>query len=205
MAGRRQAQGMRGTGVMAALLAAALHVAVIDWLLGQRVAPGAGSAPALQVTWIEPVATPVDAATREPGAPPAPVRAPARVRSSGIVPATGVPGPDPVPGEAADSPAHARGHALMHEARAWAQRQPLQAEFVPDPLRHREITADGPFAMRDPVTVADVANAIGQLLGGPGYTTDPCPRVRRNIGVLGSGGNSELLDEELRRLRKLCL
>ena len=59
--------------------------------------------------------------------------------------------------------------------------------------------------MRDPVTVADVANAISQLMGGPGYTTDPCPRVRQNIGALGSGGRSELLDEELRRLRKLCL
>ncbi|TKS53016.1 hypothetical protein E4582_12485 [Luteimonas yindakuii] len=199
----RQTQGTRGIGVAAALIAAALHLLVIHWLLAQRVAPRVASAQALQVTWIGPAAPSIDDVAAEATA----SRPPARTRTRAvisIVATSPVPAPDPARADAADAPAAARGHDLMRQAQAWSQRQPLRAEFVPDPLRHREAAPDGRFAMRDPVSVADVARGIGQLFGGPGYTTDPCPRVRRNIGALGSGGNSELLDEELRRLRTLC-
>lgn len=58
--------------------------------------------------------------------------------------------------------------------------------------------------MREPISPASVVAGIGKLLGGPGYTTDPCPRIRDNIANLATGGPSELLDEELRRDRQLC-
>ena len=196
-------QGTRGTGVAAALIAAALHVVVMQWLLAQRVTTRTVSAPALQVTWIEPVAAPTTDGAPETSRSPPPVHVQARNRS-GIAPTTSRDTPDAAPAEAGDTPVPGRGHDLMREAQAWSRQQPLQAEFLPDPLRHRDVATDGPFAMRDPVTVADVANAIGQLMGGPGYTTDPCPRVDENINRLSQSGDSELLQEELRRKRALC-
>src|SRR3546814_15817014 len=45
---------------------------------------------------------------------------------------------------------------------------------------------------------------IGARAGGPGYATDPCSRVASNIGELSQLGDSERLQEELRRKRDLC-
>lgn len=58
--------------------------------------------------------------------------------------------------------------------------------------------------MREAMTAAKVVAGIGQIFGGPGYTTNPCPRIRRNIAALGTGGDSELLQEEVRRHRQFC-
>jgi hypothetical protein len=60
------------------------------------------------------------------------------------------------------------------------------------------------FRMRTQVTPERVAQAVGVLFGGAGYTTDPCPRVRRNLARLGTGNERELVDEEVRRLQRLC-
>ena len=61
--------------------------------------------------------------------------------------------------------------------------------------------------MRRPVRGKDVIEGTAQAIGlwPPGYTTDPCPRIRRNIANLGTGGDAELISEEIRRLQQACL
>ena len=94
--------------------------------------------------------------------------------------------------------------ALLEQAGEWARPQAPAADFAHDPLRRRSPpTADGRFAMRDPVSVEDVVIAVGKLFGGG--PSDPCPRIRRNIANLGTGGDAELTAEELRRLQQYCL
>ncbi len=49
-----------------------------------------------------------------------------------------------------------------------------------------------------------VVQAVGVVFGGAGYTTDPCPRVRRNLANLATGTDRALVDEEVRRHRRFC-
>ncbi|NLC60423.1 MAG: hypothetical protein GX761_03945 [Gammaproteobacteria bacterium] len=106
-----------------------------------------------------------------------------------------------------DSPAITAAATLLQQGLEWASTQHGQPDFRPDPLRgpRREPRAAERFAMRDPVAPADVARAIGTLVGGPGYETSPCPRIRRNLAALGPAGDSELMREEIRRLQSLCM
>lgn len=81
-------------------------------------------------------------------------------------------------------------------------------DFRPDPLRPLPARPPPPperIRMQASMTPARVLAAVGQLLGGPGYEADPCPRVRRNLGSLVTAGASDpALGEELHRLRTLC-
>lgn len=61
--------------------------------------------------------------------------------------------------------------------------------------------------MRTPITGKDIIEGASQVLGfwPPGYTTDPCPRIRRNIGALmadsSEAGRAKLVSELERRER----
>lgn len=63
--------------------------------------------------------------------------------------------------------------------------------------------------MRKPLTGKDVIEGAAQVLGlwPPGYTTDPCPRIRRNIDELktdGSAAGRARLSDELSRQAWYC-
>ena len=103
---------------------------------------------------------------------------------------------------------------LLAQGREWARLQITSPDFTNDPLRrpptHQTLGEDQDrFAMRKPITGDQVLSGIGQFLGlhPPGYTTDPCPRIHRNLnGLLTATSNKdrELLEEELRRKQQLC-
>ena len=65
------------------------------------------------------------------------------------------------------------------------------------------------FRMRRQLSGKDVIEGAAQLLGTwpAGYTTDPCPRIERNIGALMTDGRPagrRALAEELRRRKAAC-
>src|SRR3546814_13922096 len=76
------------------------------------------------------------------------------------------------------------------------------------PLAHRRAKLPGAvserFRMRAPPSIRRTLLKIGAMAGGPGYATDPCSRVASNIGELSQLGDSERVQEELRRKRDLC-
>ncbi|RPD87651.1 hypothetical protein [Luteimonas sp. 100069] len=195
---------MRNPGVRIALGATVLvHAGIAWWLLGLREAPPVDSTIALQVAWIDRPATPSLPALPERPAPATTTRT-RRVSTSA----------QPRPLQSVDVPAAASpsepsspdAAALLDQARDWARTQSPQPAFTHDPLQRRPPpAADGRFAMRGPITPEDIAKGIGQLFGGAGYTQDPCPQIRRNIANLGTGGDTELASEEIRRLRQFCL
>lgn len=196
------AQGMRNRGTSIALAATVLvHAGIAWWLLGLREAP---SAPArsiiLEVAWID-----------RPLAPPE-VHAPPPMRTS-TARARPLPSPStPPPLQAVDAEAPAIDEdplapgtaALLDQAAQWARAQAPATDFAHDPLRQRPPPRrDGRFAMREPISTEDVVIAVGKLFGGG--PSDPCPRIRRNLADLGTGGNAELRSEEIRRLQQFCL
>ena len=198
------AQGMRKGAVGVALAATVLvHVGVAWWLLGLRQPAPDRVADALTVIWIErplpivppPAPQPAPAlTTSEITTPP-----PARARRNDALQAVDVTRQSI--DDAAPLPTAA---ALLEQAGNWARQQAPAADFSRDPLQHRPMpAADGRFAMREPVSVEDVVIAVGKLFGGG--PSDPCPRIRRNIANLGTGGDAELISEEIRRLQQACL
>lgn len=193
-------------------VAAIVHalLAALWWMAPDR-REDAPPADALQVTWIE---RPV------PRSPPPPVQpereaavapAPRTVRAAPVpVPRTrddrrvSVPASAPATGETSrplsavfleQGSALARNEA-SHDFRRNPLLDPRPAIAAPPPER---------IGMKTPLTPARVVAGIGQLFGGPGYTTDPCPRIRRNIGNLRTAGAQDAaLQEELRRHRQFC-
>ncbi len=165
--------------------------------------PAGDADEALQVTWIEPPqpsAPPASAAADRPDAPQA---MPRRQRPAPAVP------PDPAMQDTAAPSGRAPMSAVFIEQGRQLSRTRIDADaFAADPLVHRAAQLPGPgtdtFRMRTPISPERVLRAIGGLVGGPGYTTDPCPRVASNIGELSQLGDGELLQEELRRKRALC-
>ena len=193
--------------VVAWLVVIGAH-ALFWWLLtrdasGDATAEGDGDA--LQLAWIEP----------PPPLPPPPIPA---VRTPS--PPAATPGPDRRP------PPDTRADDATPQATTPASRMPLSAVFIEqarrlpaagddhadafraDPLAHRAATLPGvqadTFRMRPPPSIRGALLKIGAMAGGPGYTTDPCPRIADNINALSQGGDSPLLQEELRRKRRLC-
>ncbi|MEF3082427.1 hypothetical protein V3391_09435 [Luteimonas sp. SMYT11W] len=195
---------MRKGAVGVALAATVLvHVGVAWWLLGLRRPAPDRVADALTVIWIERPLPIVPPPAPQPA--PAPTTSgfttplPARARRNDALQAVDVTRPSI--DDAAPLPTAA---ALLEQAGDWARQQAPAADFSRDPLQHRPMpAADGRFAMREPVSVEDVVIAVGKLFGGG--PSDPCPRIRRNIANLGTGGDAELISEEIRRLQQACL
>jgi hypothetical protein len=196
-----------GGRVFAWLFVLGAHLA-FWWVLTRKVAlpePVDDTDEALQLTWIEPPKpslTPDATATAAPDdrrPAPAPVRKPP-VRAK--TPPEATPAVAPVPDRALSA-------VFIEQARQLSgTRAGGDTSFAPDPLAHRRAklpgTGDDRFRMRAPPSIRGALLRIGAMAGGPGYTTDPCPRVAGNIDALSQLGDSELLQEELRRKRELC-
>lgn len=200
MAGERD----RDAKVLSAGLAIACHVGLGWWLLRpmpllEDARPEAG----LLVTWIEPLAS---ASLSVP--PPRPADPGSTGRSETLPAEAPLPSAPPThadQGAVSGSPGLTTA-ALLEQGLQWARAQEETPDFIPDPLRDPPAPqAAGRFAMRDPVSPEAVLRAIGRLVGGPDYETDPCPRIRRNLAALGPAGDSELMREEIRRLQSLCM
>lgn len=191
-------------GHVAALAVAILLHAVAGWLVLQaRSGRGDASAEAgvLQITWIvrptpsRPLEPPPES-TRER-------RAPQREEASAIRQ------PETIARDAAmPEPSRPLSAVFLEQGRQLARAQAGTHDFVQDPFANRRHALSdvggGRFRMKEPMSAAKVVAGIGQLFGGAGYETDPCPRIRRNIAALGPGGDSELLQEEFRRQRQFC-
>jgi len=159
---------------------------------------------ALQVTWIERPATPAVPPSRQPDHAPTAAAAPRAIR----------PAPPPGPrASAAPTPATAEAprplSTVFLEQGAALARDEASHDFRRNPLLAPRPAIEAPpperIGMKTPLTPARVVAGIGQLFGGPGYTTDPCPRIRRNIGNLRTAGAQDAaLQEELRRHRQFC-
>jgi hypothetical protein len=82
----------------------------------------------------------------------------------------------------------------------------LTTDRVPPSMQKR---APNRFRMRKQISGKDVVEGASQLLGlwPPGYTTDPCPTIKRNIGELMTDTRAaarELLDQELQKQQSYC-
>lgn len=201
-----QARKFDAGHVAALAIAVALH-AVFAWLIlhsrGDRDDASAERG-ALQVAWIErPAPEPSRPAEPPPESPRERNATPPR--DAATAPAR----PESVAhGRAAPEPSRPLSAVFIDQGRQFARTQADAHDFVQDPFANRRHALSdvrgGGFRMREAVTPAKVLAGIGQLFGGPGYETDPCPRIRRNIAALGPGGDSELLQEEFRRQRQFC-
>lgn len=194
--------------VAAWLVVAAVH-AGLGWLLLRasivRVPAGTLGDDALQLTWIEPP-SPADPGTPADRA--APVRGMGRKPERRVVRA-------PIEGAAAPvvpqppAPAAGLSAVFLEQARRLTHAAPGGA-VAADPFANRDARLPGheasAFRMREPRSLQGALRKVGALFGGAGYSTDPCPQIRKNVAALGNGEGSEreLLQEELRRQRAYC-
>jgi len=199
-------QGPGTDRAIASAIAVTAHVALAAWLLWSRDAgPAAqGREEALQVVWIErprPLAPPDPAPSPDAAQP----RIPRAVSDTTPARATATPAV-PLPSEPA--PARPLSAVFIEQGRALAEARhghDFRRNPLVDPQAVRIDAAPERIRMRDPLTPAKVVAGIGVLFGGPGYETDPCPRIRRNLGNLVTAGrDDEGLQEELRRHRQFC-
>jgi hypothetical protein len=180
------------------------HVAAVLLVLISRPLPTSPVAVALQITWIDPAPAP------QPAEPPMPTQMPVRTETREIPRAPRAAAPDTPADIAPDPPTPEPSRplsAIFIEQGKALERAQDGADFVHNPLAERRGRLEVPrerIAMRDPMTPAQVVAAVGQLFGGPGYETSPCPRIRRNIAALGPGGDSAALREELTRYQRDC-
>lgn len=159
----------------------------------------------------------VEFVTRRPG--PAPIRAHDPVASPPRAPVPSPPRrarrPDPAPSAAikdlADGPGpEGESAPLVLDWRPQTREQAFPG--VPgEPIGDAaQVPADaGRFRMRRQVSGKDVIEGTARALGlwPEGYSTDPCPRIERNIGQLMTDGRESgrrALDEELRRRQAAC-
>lgn len=163
------------------------------------------SAP-LQVVWIDPPASrdELDVAPPRPSALPAataierPPRAAEAVDSATAV----------APASPDDLETRSMSAVFIEQGRQLIGQEANEAGFEHDPLAHRVARLPGRpgerIRMHDPMSVAKVVRGIGVLFAGAAYTTDPCPQIRANIANLQTGGDGDLLQEELRRHGAYC-
>lgn len=187
-----------------ALTALAHGIAVLLVLASRDGRPMAPAARALQVTWIDPA----------PPAPvvdlPMPVPVEVRREASTTPPVHRAPAadaavdldPDPPP----PAPSRPLSAVFIEQGKA-IERSRDGADFVRNPLLDRASTLEAPverIRMREPMSPARVVEGIGKLFGGADYETSPCPRIRRNIAALGTGGDGAALQEEVWRHQRFC-
>lgn len=200
----REAGRLDRDRLVAVLVVVGAHAAFCWLLLRAAAVPPAREAgdDALQVRWIDPPGRDVRAniaeAPRSHPRPPRTTDARAKPR-------------DPEP--PSDAPASdAPMSAVFIEQGSRLARDLARGEAATgiDPFANRRAPlpgrAGGAFRMREPRSLQRTLRRIGQLVGGPGYSTDPCARIGDNIASLanGEGAERELLAEELRRKQALC-
>lgn len=94
----------------------------------------------------------------------------------------------------------------------WTDPVAQKIEFRQDPLQSRNPVGLGlptRFKLRTPVSVKSMLELIskGSGMWPPGYTTDPCPEIKRNVaGLLAdiSPAGRSRLEEEMRREQAYC-
>lgn len=96
----------------------------------------------------------------------------------------------------------------------WVDPAAQVMDFGSNPIQNRKpsLVSEEPhlrFKLRKSVSGKDVIEGVSKLIGlwPPGYTTDPCPEIRRNIGNLmsdASGDGQDRMQEELRREQAYC-
>lgn len=209
---RRTDTPQNGIRPLALFGVVAVHLPVAIILLRQiPPLPNKPAALALQVVWIETMQepswdhrSPDQSPDRTPTGP-----APALPTVTAAQPTTPTPpmaaSPDLV--VSALEASGPRQAYLLAQARRWASEASTTETpadvFTVSPLQSRGVIDSEPDAFRvtERITPQDIARGIGQLFGGLGYTDNPCPQIQRNIGRLAPAGDSELLQEELRRRR----
>lgn len=184
-----------------------VHVALLWWLARPVTWQPRQEPVALQIHWIERRVAPL------PAVPQAPSATAAREAAHAALPPADSPRkpiavtPTPVT-QAPDAGGRPMSAVFLEQGRRWAEEAAPIGDFSKEPLAVREDLVALPkadrFRMRTAVTPEAVVKAVGVLFGGAGYTTDPCPRVRSNLANLGTGNERELVDEEVRRLQRLC-
>lgn len=208
-----RADGFGGEQIAACVAVIAVHVVLAWWLL-RPLAPFIADPPgALQVHWIERVVptaalTALDASTRIP---PSQAKVKAPPGTAPVSDEKSAPADTSIDSNPVETP-HAKGRPMsavfLEQGRRWAAEQVPAIDFKRGPLTDREdlvaINKADQFHMREPMSVARVASGIGKLFGGPDYTTNPCPQIRANLANLNTGGDRALVDEEVRRLKRLC-
>lgn len=187
-----------GDRTLATILVVAFYL-TLGWWLANRPPPEPRrqSDAALHIHWIEPpppIAPAPEAPVPRRTVPAAPGRAAAKHDDGGRA-ADHVASDRRRPVATDRSFAARAGAALGRSTGGWPRFSPRSAA-----TRRTRDAGDRPL----PHAPAAVVESIGRLVGGPDYTTDPCPQVRRNLAGLAPDGDSDLLREEIRRLRQLC-
>ncbi len=203
---RGRLDGFDGERVAIWALVGIVHTTLLWGLTRPNPPQGSADAAPLQIHWIEratsrprplPPEAPAPASRRQPA------------RASPPVPKTRiVDAHPPEPAAAAAEDTGSLSAAFLEQGRRWAEDAAPIGDFRRDPLAAREDLVGVPkadrFRMRAQVTPERVLQNVGVLFGGAGYTTDPCPRVRRNLANLATGTDRALVDEEVRRHRRFC-
>ena len=76
-----------------------------------------------------------------------------------------------------------------------------------DPFNRKPMDLPGQptrLKIRGRLTLADAVGVVGQLFGGPGYTTDPCPELRKDVNDLSLAGDSAALQDALYYEKRAC-
>lgn len=192
--------------VMVAFVHALLGLGLIRMLAIKR-APEPDST--LQLVWISVPATPASPARPIP-ADNATDPASSRARPAAAPPKTEVSGA--VAGVASSTdPIEAQPGSLsavfVDQARQWArQQEPMEFGTVA-PFDRKSIDLPGQptrLKIRERLTVADAVGIVGQWFGGAGYTTDPCPELRKDVNDLSLAGDSDALQDALYYEKRAC-
>ena len=184
---------------VAAVIVVLIHGAVTwvlvrppGWLVGKS-----PLSPVLRVRWIEHARPAVPTSPPDARATPAPSADPS------------VPSPDPdrvarsldATQRPPDVAISASTPDYVAQGAAWAAESAPATDFQPGLMASRVPrlpggASGGRFHMREPPSPHRTLQAIGRMLAGPDYTTDPCPRMHDNVhGLL-----TDTSDEGRRRL-----
>lgn len=182
-------EGIKPHGI-AVFIVLVVH-ALLAWVLLHVATPRPGhdNAP-LQLRWrLRPL---VDDATPRKPTSTSSLPASGRARAAPAALAEGTPvSADAHTGPTNAPPSPEPAPDFLAQAAAWARDSSPASGYDTDPLRRRQVRLPGGpagqperFAMREPLSPQQVIRSIGVLFAGPGYTTDPCPRIRRNADNL---------------------
>lgn len=198
--------------VVAWVLVASVHVllglGLVRLLTIKR--PSLPADSALQLNWV-----PVPARPAIPSRPPSARDALPATTTGRRQPAVATIAPDTSPGSVSDTAPVSAVEAspgsmsadFADQAADWARQQaPVEFEardFLDRPT-FRLPGRPTRLKIRERLTVADAVGMVGQLFGGAGYTTDPCPELRKDVNDLSLAGDSDALQDALYYEKRAC-